>query len=332
MGPALGINLAEFEFPAYFNYFVRGKRCTLVVDSKDAERDIRSVFGETLLGPEEFRNHDSPVANLEEDFDPSFPVESRPNFYKEFYNFRTSEASTDCKELTIDTLLDFCHFAVGQKGGQGDMLGVPPVPAEFELVGDFSNKEGRVRKDRVSIRRRSLVLGDGSDEILHAISEEQKREATLPHRSNSDLDITSTNISISNELAHVSVEDLGVGGHHQSPRENHRERRRSSMPYEEFPRDSFLRENCCRGDGLLGNQGRRDSSGYGHEGRRDVSGHGHEGRRESLLSVSSSRMSFSSNSISPYDFMADEHPYLNDSLQDSNWMYSQARWLGKDLW
>jgi hypothetical protein len=57
MGPALGINLAEFEFPAYFNSSVKNKRCTLVVDSEDAEHNIRRVFGETLLGPAQFRDH-----------------------------------------------------------------------------------------------------------------------------------------------------------------------------------------------------------------------------------------------------------------------------------
>jgi hypothetical protein len=66
MGPALGVNLAEFEFPSYFNYFVRGKRCTLIVDSVDAERNIRRVFGETLLGPAQFRVGDSPLTHEEE--------------------------------------------------------------------------------------------------------------------------------------------------------------------------------------------------------------------------------------------------------------------------
>ena len=33
LAPSLGINLAEFEFPAYFNFFVRnGTSCTLIVD------------------------------------------------------------------------------------------------------------------------------------------------------------------------------------------------------------------------------------------------------------------------------------------------------------
>lgn len=66
MGPALGVNLAEFEFPAYFNYFVRGKRCTLIVDSHEAEWNIRRVFGETLLGPAKFRIGDDPLTHEEE--------------------------------------------------------------------------------------------------------------------------------------------------------------------------------------------------------------------------------------------------------------------------
>ena len=60
-GPALGVNLAEFEFPAYFNFFVQRKRCTLIVDSVDAERNIRRVFSETLLGPAQFRRGEDPL-------------------------------------------------------------------------------------------------------------------------------------------------------------------------------------------------------------------------------------------------------------------------------
>lgn len=135
MGPALGINLAEFEFPAYFNYFVRQKRCTLVVDSLDAEHNIRRVFGETLLGPAQFRDHASPKPNEDEDFDPTFPVAARPNFYKEFYHFRTAEKSTNFEELNIDTLLEFCHFKGSQQGKEAatahEKLGVPPLNVEL---------------------------------------------------------------------------------------------------------------------------------------------------------------------------------------------------------
>lgn len=131
MGPALGINLAEFEFPAYFNYFIRLKRCTLVVDSLDAENNIRRVFGETLLGPAQFRDHDNPKPNEDEDFDPGYPEAARPNFYKESFHFRTAEKSTNYQELTIDTLLAFCHFKGSQQGRGAptphEKLGVPPT-------------------------------------------------------------------------------------------------------------------------------------------------------------------------------------------------------------
>ncbi len=39
----LGINFAEFEFPAYFNFFVKRRKVTLIC-SDEAEKAIRSVF------------------------------------------------------------------------------------------------------------------------------------------------------------------------------------------------------------------------------------------------------------------------------------------------
>ena len=107
MGPALGVNLAEFEFPAYFNFFVYKKRCTLIVDNDEAERNIRRVFSETLLGPAKFRREDNPVPFDEEDFAPDFPREMIPNFTKELKYFRIMP---DGKELVLETLLKFRHF------------------------------------------------------------------------------------------------------------------------------------------------------------------------------------------------------------------------------
>jgi hypothetical protein len=122
MGPALGVNLAEFEFPAYFNFFVYKKRCTLVVDSIDAEENIRRVFGETLLGPAQFRRAENPIQYEDEDFAPDFPREAIPNFQKEFHHFRIMP---DGKELMIETLLNFCHFE-NQSEGHQENLGIPP--------------------------------------------------------------------------------------------------------------------------------------------------------------------------------------------------------------
>jgi hypothetical protein len=123
MGPALGVNLAEFEFPAYFNFFVFKKRCTLVVDSEDAEQNIRRVFSETLLGPAQFRREQDPLTHEEEDFAPNFPREAIPNFKKEFEYFRIMP---DGKELVLETLLNFRHFESPGDSGIHENLGVPP--------------------------------------------------------------------------------------------------------------------------------------------------------------------------------------------------------------
>lgn len=176
MGPALGINLAEFEFPAYFNYFVRNKRCTLVVDSEDAEHNIRRVFGETLLGPAQFRDHSNPKPNEDEDFDPSFPRDARPNFYKEFYHFRTAEKSTQYQELTIDTLLEFCHFQ-GSQQGRGlsttahDKLGVPPLPPGF-ILSDENVDESDERL--ATVTRRHTIYTEVEDKNADGIEESNR--------------------------------------------------------------------------------------------------------------------------------------------------------------
>jgi hypothetical protein len=123
MGPALGVNLAEFEFPAYFNFFVYKKRCTLVVDSEDAERNIRRVFSETLLGPAQFRRGDDIIEYEKEDFAPDFPREMIPNFNKELKHFRIMP---DGKELVLETLLNFRHFEQPEGTRDHENLGIPP--------------------------------------------------------------------------------------------------------------------------------------------------------------------------------------------------------------
>uniref|UniRef100_A0A7S4JWM8 Metallo-beta-lactamase domain-containing protein n=1 Tax=Odontella aurita TaxID=265563 RepID=A0A7S4JWM8_9STRA len=128
-GPALGVNLAEFEFPAYFNFFVQQKRCTLIVDSNEAERSIREVFSETLLGPEQFRREKDPITFEDEDFDPDYPPEMMPNFEKEFRHFRIMPNG---KELVLETLLKFRHFQSSKEGQPNENIGIPPEIEEEE--------------------------------------------------------------------------------------------------------------------------------------------------------------------------------------------------------
>jgi len=121
MGPALGVNLAEFEFPAYFNFFVYKKRCTLVVDSQEAQDNICRVFSETLLGPAQFRGQNA-KAYEEEDFSPDFPREAIPDMQKELHHFRKMP---DGSELAVETLLDFYQFDSPKEGKTHLNLGMP---------------------------------------------------------------------------------------------------------------------------------------------------------------------------------------------------------------
>ena len=131
LGPALGVNLAEFEFPGYFNFFICKKKCMLVVDSDDAEENIRRVFSETLLGPAQFRREENPIPCEEEDFAPDFPREAMPNFQKELEYFRIMPGG---HELVCETLLSFCHFENRSDGHEN--LGVPPAGEDGEGVHD----------------------------------------------------------------------------------------------------------------------------------------------------------------------------------------------------
>ena len=130
MGPALGVNLAEFEFPGYFNYFINKKRCTLVVDSQDAEDNICRVFNETLLGPDKFRREVDPIAVDEEDFAPNFPRDAMPNLEKELRHFRIMPDGT---ELSVDKFFNFSHFKSPGDGNCHENLGVPPNLNEDDI-------------------------------------------------------------------------------------------------------------------------------------------------------------------------------------------------------
>lgn len=45
-----GLNVAEFEFPAYFNFFVKRSRLNIICPP-EVEEVIRTIFQETLFGP-----------------------------------------------------------------------------------------------------------------------------------------------------------------------------------------------------------------------------------------------------------------------------------------
>ena len=173
MGHALGVNLAEFEFPAYFNFFVQRKRCTLIVDSNDAEKNICRVFSETLLGPAQFRHPTNPIAYEPEDFADTYPREAIPNFQKELQHFRVMP---DGKELVLEKLIKFNHFCIAESGAH-EGLGVPPI-----LVDDPDLEERLISS---AVQSGSTPEDAGADEdtnagaLLAAALERQRSDGVL---------------------------------------------------------------------------------------------------------------------------------------------------------
>jgi CRP-like cAMP-binding protein/phosphoribosyl 1,2-cyclic phosphodiesterase len=73
-----GISLMEFEFPVYYNFFLRKQNKTKIICDKETSDQIRIIFQETLLGPSSFP-----------DFDREFvkDYKGKPNIRKELQYF-----------------------------------------------------------------------------------------------------------------------------------------------------------------------------------------------------------------------------------------------------
>lgn len=95
----MGVSVAEFEFPAYYNFFLKRRKINLIT-TPDVEPLIRTIFTETLLGPETI---ESPT-----EYSESVPKEKYPDLKKEMSFFRVNPF--DRTELNVDQLLSFTHF------------------------------------------------------------------------------------------------------------------------------------------------------------------------------------------------------------------------------
>lgn len=94
-----GLNVAECEFPAYFNFFILKRRIRLVIDDASLEERIRGVFQESLFGP--------PMGMMEGEFDDRYPREIRPDLVREAEHFRKG---ANGRRLDLDTLVEFIRF------------------------------------------------------------------------------------------------------------------------------------------------------------------------------------------------------------------------------
>lgn len=94
-----GVNVAECEFPAYFNFFALKRKIRLLVNSEADERRVRSVFEEALFGPS--------VMPSDSEFAADYSPALRPDFARESNHFRRMP---DGSRLDVDMLVEFLHF------------------------------------------------------------------------------------------------------------------------------------------------------------------------------------------------------------------------------
>ncbi len=97
-----GLSAAEFEFPAYYNFFLLKRRARICVASMDVEARVRSIFQETLFGPK--------LPPHPREFAPGVPADARPDFHRESEYFRSVPGR---QRLEVDDLVEFVHAQEG---------------------------------------------------------------------------------------------------------------------------------------------------------------------------------------------------------------------------
>lgn len=126
----MGLNVAEFEFPSYFNFFVRRKQVNFIC-TKAAEAAIRIIAQETLLGPKQI--------DPDIDYSPKVPMDQRADLRKEL-DFFARNPFNPSEVMTVDTLMRFHTFEAdgsitinednpkyqpgGEEGGEPEKLSI----------------------------------------------------------------------------------------------------------------------------------------------------------------------------------------------------------------
>ncbi len=98
-----GLNMAEFEFPAYFNFFCLKKKVTLIC-MPELEARVRAIFTETLLGPQD------ELCRPKDDHGGDRDDTAYPRFREEGYYLDGMR-----RTLSVDTLVNFMTFDARQE-------------------------------------------------------------------------------------------------------------------------------------------------------------------------------------------------------------------------
>ncbi len=142
-----GLSVAEFEFPAYYNFFLLQRKARMGFETPDVEARVRAIFQETLFGP-----RGSPHPS---EFADGYPVDARPDFARESEYFRSVPGR---KRIEVDDLVDFVPFVDGRlEVGPGVVV---TIEGDMYAVSDGGNEIARIpRTIRLPLPEASVELG-----------------------------------------------------------------------------------------------------------------------------------------------------------------------------
>ena len=150
LGPTLGLNLSEFEFPCYFSFFVLKRSCRLIVEGQEAEKAIRDVFEETLLGPQCFRGAHA-VRWREEDFGEGANMEGRPNLCKEVREYkRGNKASMTRETSVVSNFIAYKTLSLSPLLASLRLASASPLAAQFEHFRMMPDGKGGTKELEIS--------------------------------------------------------------------------------------------------------------------------------------------------------------------------------------
>lgn len=167
-----GVNVCEIEFPAFFNFFIRRRKTTLVTH-REAYEDLLIIMTEALNGPpEEFLFADKEYS----DFCPDSVRAACPDHAAEIFHFRAPNRKPGQNEnlhmLDIDMLLEFKFFdAYGVCDlGNGVMVFDDEENVRFELV-DAKMQEALLSQSTSSDDENNAVHEDAGVLVPYRVAE-----------------------------------------------------------------------------------------------------------------------------------------------------------------
>ncbi|GBG29458.1 cAMP-dependent protein kinase regulatory subunit [Hondaea fermentalgiana] len=164
-----GLNFAELEFPAYFNFFIRKQR-TVVITTEAIEQRVRALFQETLLGPKEAK------VKPEDDFLPGTTPDCFPNFRAEGEWLDAAR-----KTLKIDDLLEFKQFSEANMDNSGYFRTLRASLDNNKVSIEFDRADKVFRVHAPDVVETPGFFSLFGEEIVRSIEDDSRTEEERTH-------------------------------------------------------------------------------------------------------------------------------------------------------